>query len=474
MNIARKTVIIVGAMTLLLVSCKNDDYGPRKESVPLIEAAAVTPSSFTFGDSITLTATVSDPLTTLTMLSYEVVAGDRTLTSGEIPIGGTEQKVSQSLFIPLLNNQPDNAEMHVNLLATNTLKGEATHQVTGLTGKRPVYGQLYLITDKGGTAILRPQASGSNKFKADELTFDSSFRYRIAERLHVSGTIDFSGDVYGNVGGRIGMIDETGESAFSYAASSDYTQSFLFDVYSFEVTPTGSMLGSDDLSLRAFTDKDIDGESFRTLKRTLEKGKSYSLFGDLAERIVLFNPDFFERTAANKVTFLGQTGEYTLYYNPVRKNLFAEVDNPSFPDYLLACGWGLGYPTRVTSTQINSVYPGKGRTHTQWGFGNVMNYVLLRQIETGVYQGTFYTPNDHDHYAGFKPFENTGWGNEKKAGYFTFTGEPIITGDNDWTIPNGEGDPVIESTHYRFTINLNNMTVHIEKWETQNPEYNTW
>jgi len=74
-----------------------------------------------------------------------------------------------------------------------------------------VYGQLYLITDKGGTAILRPQASGSNKFKADELTFDSSFRYRIAERLHVSGTIDFSGDVYGNVGGRIGMIDETGE-----------------------------------------------------------------------------------------------------------------------------------------------------------------------------------------------------------------------------------------------------------------------
>ena len=80
MNIARKTVIIVGAMTLLLVSCKNDDYGPRKESVPLIEAAAVTPSSFTFGDSITLTATVSDPLTTLTMLSYEVVAGDRTLS----------------------------------------------------------------------------------------------------------------------------------------------------------------------------------------------------------------------------------------------------------------------------------------------------------------------------------------------------------------------------------------------------------
>jgi hypothetical protein len=92
-----------------------------------------------------------------------------------------------------------------------------------------------------------------------------------------------------------------------------------------------------------------------------------------------------------------------------------------------------------------------------------MNYVLLRQTAEGVYQGTFYTPGDHDHYAGFKPFENTGWGNEKKAGDFTFTGEQIITGDNDWIIANGENDPVVESAYYRFTVNLSDKTVHIEK-----------
>jgi len=160
---------------------------------------------------------------------------------------------------------------------------------------------------------------------------------------------------------------------------------------------------------------------------------------------------------------LGQTGDYTIYYNPVRQNVFVGVDNPSYPDFLLACGFGLGYPTRVTSAEIASIYPDHRRTHTDWGFDHVMKYVLFRQINEGVYQGTFYTPADHDHYAGFKPFENTGWGNEKKAADFTFTGEQIISGGNDWTIPNGDDDPVIESANYRFTINLNNNTVQIEK-----------
>jgi hypothetical protein len=183
----------------------------------------------------------------------------------------------------------------------------------------------------------------------------------------------------------------------------------------------------------------------------------------LADAMNVYNPDFFARVSASKVKFLGETGDYTLYFNPVRKNIFVGVANPSYPDYLLACGWGLGYPTRVSSAEISSVYPGRQRTHTSWGFGNVMNYVLLRRIGDGIYQGTFYTPGDQDHYAGFKPFENTGWANEKKAGAFTFTGEQIISGDNDWTIPNGANDPIVESAHYRFTINLKNNTVHIEK-----------
>lgn len=463
MNLIHKILFMTGIISLLLISCNDDEYGPRKESTPVFESAGMSPSSFTFGDSVTLTAKITDPATTLTTLVYEIVSENRVISSGEIPIGGDSYEVSHAIFVPLLNNQADNSEVQVNLVARNILKGFASTQITGLTGNRPVYQQLYLVTDNGGIAILEPQASDKNKYQAGELTFDSSFRFRIAEKLNADNTIDYTGDVYGNVNGRIAMINETGESAFVYAPSADYTKELIFDHYGFSVATTGSTLGAEDLALSLFTPQDINGESFLVLKRTLENGKTYSVFGVLAETRNLFNPDFFGRTAADKVTFLGKTGEYTIYYNPVRKNTFVGVENPSYPDYLLACGWGLGYPTNITSEQIASVYPGKGRTHTDWGFGHVMNYVLLRQIEDGVYQGTFYTPGDHDHYASFKPFENTGWGNEKQAGGFTFTGEQIISGSNNWDIPNGENDPVIESANYRFTINLNDNTVHIEK-----------
>lgn len=463
MNLKNQILLMTGLFTLLFISCNDDEYGPRKESTPVIKSAAVTPATFTFGDSIMLTAMITDPATNLSGLAYEIVSDNRTLASGVIPIGGTSHDVAQAIFVPLLSGQVDNAEVQVNLIARNVLKGTASHQIIGLTGKRPVYNQLYLVTDGGSVTTLTPLSDDKNRFHADGLTYDASFSYRIAEKLYTDNSIDYSGDVYGNVGGKIGLIGESGESAFAYAASADYTKEFLFDSYAFSVTTTGSTLGPDDLALSRFSSSDIGGELFRVLDTTLEKGKNYSLFGDLANARNLYNPDFFERTAADKVTFLGETGEYAIYYNPVRRNIFVGVANPAYPDYLLVCGWGLGYPTHVTSAEIAAVYPGKGRTHTDWGFGNVLNYVLMRRIDENVFQGTFYTPGDHDHYAGFKPFENTGWGNEKQAGNFTFTGEQIIQGDNNWNIPNGENDPVVESANYRFTINLNNKTVHIEK-----------
>jgi len=461
MNSFFKYFIIAGIFTLAFASCEDDEYGPRKESTPVIESAAVTPPNFTFGDSITLTASVSDPATELTSLTYEVISGNRTVASGEILLAGENDEVSENVFVSLLPNQEDNSDVHVNLVANNILKGSSTSQIDGLTGNRPEFNQLYMVTGNGSVNILEPQAD--NIFQGNDLTLETSFHFKIAERLHEDNSIDYSGAVFGNVNGKVAMINEDGESAFAFTPDADYTRVFSYNIFAFEVETTGSMLGEDDLALNSFGSEDINNESFRTLNRNLENGKTYSLFGALADNQNVYNPDFFERTAQNKVTFLGETGDYTIYYNPVRKNIFVGVDNPSFPNYLLACGYGLGYPTRVSSEEIASVYPGHQRTHTDWGFDHVMKYVLLRRIDEGVYQGTFYTPGDNDFYAGFKPFENTGWGNEKRAGDFTFTGEQIISGDNDWTIPNGENDPVITPSNYRFTINLNDNTVHIEQ-----------
>lgn len=460
MNSIYKILIALGTIALMFQSCE-DEYGPRKESTPIFESAAANPTTFTFGDSITLTAKISDPATRLTALYYEIISGEKVITSGVIPLDEKIADISEAIYIPLMSNQSDNSEITINLTAKNILKGTATHKVSGITGKRPAYNLLYLVTEDGAVAQLKSQPG--NKYKGENLTLDTSFRFRIAEKLHTDNSIDYSGDVYGNVNGKIEMIDQAGESAFAFTPNVDYTKEFIFDNLEFKITASGSKLGADDLSLSAFGDTDIANESFRTLKRTFEKGKTYSVFGRLADSQNIYNPDFFERVASDKVKFIRESGEYTIYYNGVRKNIIVGVENPSYPNYLLACGWGLGYPTKVTSKAIASVYNGRERTHTDWGFDNILKYVLLPRISEGVYQGTFYTPGDESHYAGFKPFENTGWGNEKKAGQFTFTGEKIIKGDDNWEIPNGENDPVIESANYRFTIDLINKKVHIEK-----------
>lgn len=453
-------LIITGIIALLFISC-DEEYGPRKESVPEFKSAAVSPTTFTFGDSVTLTASIIDPATNLSELLYEVADGGRVITSGSIPLDGDTANITASIYIPLLKDQANGVQLKFNLIARNVLKGMTSHTIEGITGNRPQYAQLYLVTDNGTVITLLP--GDNNSFGNEGLTLDPSFNFKIAEKLHADKSIDYSGDVYGNVNGKIGLITENGESVFVFTPNVDYTKEFVFNNLTFSVTAVGDNLGADDISLSSFGSQDIENETFHTLTRTLENNKTYTVFGALGDSQNIYNPDFFERVSESSVKFLGKTGEYTIYFNPVRKNVFVGTENPSYPDYLLACGWGLGYPTNVTSEEIGAVYSGHGRTHTSWGFGNVLNYVLLRQISEGVYQGTFYTPGDHDRYAGFKPFENTGWGNEKKAGDFTFTGEKIISGDNDWTIANGENDPVVEPANYRFTINLNTNTVNIEK-----------
>ncbi|MDR1258609.1 MAG: hypothetical protein LBK65_04930 [Tannerellaceae bacterium] len=461
MNFIYRFSILTGLIVCSLAAC-DDEYGPRKESAPVIGSAAVEPAGFTFGDSVTLIAKVSDPATMLATLKYEMVSGGRVLASGAIPLAGGTTDVSYPLIVPLQSGQQDNAPVTVSLVAGNVLNGTTSSEVTGLTGRRPSYNQLYLVTD-GDVVRLLPQSGNKDRFEGTGLTLDGSFRFMLAEKLNADNTIDYSGHVYGNVNGRMGMVDERGEQAFVYTPGGDYTKTFVYDNVTFGVSTTGGVVGSDDWALTAFGNEDIFNESFRTLKRSLEKGKTYTLVGRLAEAENIYNPDFFERVSGSQVKFLGESGEYIVYYNPVRKNVFVGVDEPAYPQYLLACGFGLGYPTNVTSAEIEAAYPGHHRVHTEWGFGNVMNYVLMRRIADNVYQGTFFTPGDHDHYAGFKPFENTAWGNEKQAGGFTFTGVQIITGDNDWTIPNGDEDPRAESANYRFTIDLNTKTVHVEK-----------
>jgi hypothetical protein len=451
MKSLNKIIILTAVCALFFISCE-EDYGSRKKSTPVIEAASISPTAFTFGDSVTLTASITDPATLLYALDYTLATAGKTIASGSIPLGDTRVDVSQRIFVPLISDLPDNTPVTVTLTARNVLKGAADKDFTGFTGKRPVYSQLYLVTTDGQVAELKPQAANKDKYEATGLTFDATFDYKIAGKITAGKEIDYSSAVWGNLNGRIAIIDNKGEPAFATAPNSGYMNSFVFDSYAFTVSVAGGTLGANDLSLNDFGGTVIDGELFRTLNYNLVKNQEYTLFGKLADEKIVYHLDFFERTAANKIRFLGETGAYTLYYNTYRQHMLLWVDNPAYPDYILITGGGIGYPTKVS---------GIDKSHCWWGFGHIRQFILPRKIANDVFQATFYIHWDEWNWMGFKPFENNWWANEKGFSAVTITGEDVLEGNNDNNFISKSN--IDTNAFYRLTFDWAASTLHVEK-----------
>ncbi|MDR1724573.1 MAG: hypothetical protein LBR84_11610 [Tannerella sp.] len=433
----------------IFTSCDNDDK--YVISTPVIESAEITPTTFTFGETVTLNAVLADTDSPLSALTVEIVADNRTISVQSITVGGNKDEISVSIKVPLAVNMPDNATVGFKLILSNVLKGTAEKELTGLTGKRPYYNSLYLVTDDNNIITLRPQASSKDKYEALGLSLHRSFNYRIAQKIS-DNQIDYSGLVWGSVNGKISPVDNSADPIFAFAQGADYTQSFVFDSYAFTTSLEGKNFGANDLVLSAFGEQTIDGELFRTLKRTLTKNAEYTLFNDLADPIIIYNPDFFERISDSKVKFLGETREYTIYFNTYRMHVILGVDNPAYPEFLLITGGGIGYPTKVS---------GISKEHTWWGFGNVRNFILLRKTAENVYQGTIVFHAKDDSWVGLKPYENTSWGGEKRFDAMTFTGMKLFESADggDWH-PTADVDP---DAFYRLTINWATNTVNVEK-----------
>lgn len=206
----------------------------------------------------------------------------------------------------------------------------------------------------------------------------------------------------------------------------------------------------------------IKDEVYKIMFYSLEKGAEYTLEGGLAEENIIYNVDFFERVSATKVKFLGETGNYRLYYNPIRRYVIVGVAEPRFPAYLVACGIGLGYPTKISSEIIGTYYKGKDWYSSDWNVDDVMRFILFRNISAKKYQATvFIAPG----WASFKPFENTAnwWDGGKNFNTLNFTGEAVLQSvgdDHNW----GSASALVAGQPYRITIDLDNNSVNISKF----------
>ena len=253
---------------------------------------------------------------------------------------------------------------------------------------------------------------------------------------------------------------------------------FKFDVYEEDPSFNPNIpLVTDRFNLARSIETVIEGENFHRFFHTLEKNAVYTLIDLLSDANILYNVDFFERTATDKVKFLGESGDYFLYYNPVRKNVIISPEKTAeLPNHIIIKGFGFGYPTRVSGSTIGEAYPGRGLTNFEvWDDKNVMQYILFRKIEDGVFQGTCFMPGQRVGWgfadAAFKVYEGVGQGDNNQlvgadfTGGFSGTATEIINelspDAGDFVIGPNSG---LETKLYRFTVDLNNMSIKIDNF----------
>jgi hypothetical protein len=450
MRTVNKILILCSFSIFFLASCEKDENIATPLSIPVIETANISPSTFTFGDSLTITAKVSDAVKLLSTLDVQAIINGRTVNIQKIMLEGNSADVNQKIFVPLIDNVADNTEVKFQLKLTNNRNGSSLKELTGFTGNRPYFSKLYMVITNGETYELTSKASARDNYEAVDIVANRSFSYKIAQKITAGNQIDYSGLVWGEADGKIQLVDETGGDIFAFKSGVDIITSVAFDNYHFTASFSGGSYLTPNFMLDDFTETSIDGEEFYTMETTLTKNQEYNVYNDLASKTVVYNLDFFERINANKVKFLGETGNYTLYYNKTRQHVVLLPEtSPAYPDYILITGSGIGYPSKVA------------KEHAGWGFGNVRNFLLPRKISTDVYQVTIFirSPSDQYGWIGFKPYENTGWGGEKTYDAFTYTGLDILEGTAGSNIFPKVG---IEEGIYRLTINWNVNNIHVE------------
>jgi len=440
------TAILTGLF--FLIACEETDE--RKEyphSTPVIESGSITPATFTYGDSIDFSAKVSDPSTPLSTIHVKMTINNKVIAEQTIRTKGQSADVSARMKADYVSQLPDNATVDVELTLINVEGDVTVGKIEGITGKRKQYEKLYLVLDDGNITELMPEGENLNRFKAD-VDFKNKIRYRIAEKITEDDQIDFGFDVWGFQDEQIKLVDQTGDYITTSEPMKKSTESVIFDAYEFQTILNGEdLLKVDKFELSMFAEEvKQDTETYLEGSFYVEKDQEIDLASDFTD--VLFNMDYFERMADDKVKYLGETGPVVLDYNASRKYMLVQEVDPTYPNVLVVCGEGLGYPSKAIPEAT-----------TGWGFDQIKQFILFRKTGDNIYQGTVYMDAEK---ANFKPFEDKGWGNEKRSDDYKLP-DILIDSETKWEGENNDGNwfasPTAVSGNYRIVINLNTKEV---------------
>lgn len=459
MKIMKKiiNICLMSVLAYLIAGCSEDDLRTHyPNSTPVIESAEVVsdkgsdPSIVIYGDSVLLTAVVSDPNTPLSTLEVEIIINDNLATRTEIRTPGNKCAVSEKFQIPFLANAENDTNVEIYLTLTNVEGNTAEMSLTqSVKANRPVIGnRLYLVTQDGTTYNLNRKLGSQIEYQSPKVNLEmTSLKFKIAEKITSEGEIDYSGFVWGDVSGELTTCTED-DAFYEYndPLIINMTQ-FKFDIVSFAFDVDANRLNPVKINGRQMSAETLDGVAYLGLSVSYTLGQEVEFSGidDLQNAL---NPEFFTYISGNKAKFLGLAGTYKMLYNNTSGFMHIEQSDAVYPDALWICGTNMGFPQAPF------------KTTTSWNWNKPEDYVFCRKISDGVFQATFYTETFD-----FKFFRQRMWGDEENSADYVLTPATlIIPGTDDKGALNGNwiAGPNITPGVYRVTINLNDKTTVME------------
>lgn len=479
-----KNILKLSALNLLifaLASCQEDELRVHyPASMPVFDQASVAENAIVYGDSITLSVDVSDPLTPLSTLEVQIVVGDELIRKEQIRTKGDSASIIRKYSIPFVARMPDKAEVEVHLTSINVEGTERDTVLTNTIASRPAIPSIYLVTSK--TAIeLKLADAGNFIYSAENLSLDNNISFRLATKVTRFNKIDWSNAdnmIFGWINGGIGLVDAEIDGTNLIVSGEEINISdptllgykkITLDLFNFTIEGTGDKLTpATSMNISTFTAVQMTSVDHLNTSTKEEWKKKIMYLGRDTEMTIQnlsdvsnsMDPTFFETTGSNTVKFLGETGVYTVYYLPRLNYVFVEQPEAVYPDALWLCGVGMG-PARTPGVKTSS-----------WNWNSPLEYHFCRKVSEGVFEAVFYALHEVNPAAeepwrltfGVKFMHQRTWGDEESSLNYSMPNSYLYSpSPKDAGNFNGTDDFKDLPGIYRFTININDKTTSFVK-----------
>lgn len=475
-------ITIIGLLAVLLASCQEEELRVRfPASMPVFKSTAVSETAIVYGDSISLSVAVSDPLTPLSTLSIKIVVGDEIIATEKIRTKGQEAIYTQKYWVPFVARMPHGAEVEVHLSAENVEGTKKDTIIVSTIASRPEIPSIFLVTPTA-TVEMQLTDAANHIYTVNGLTFSNDITFRLATKVNRFNKIDWANTenlIFGSVNGAIGLVDVSINGSTTIVSGdviklSDPTlvgfKKITLDLFNFTIKGEGDkLMPATAMNISSFGTVQLTSIDHMNVAKKENWKSTVMYLGEGTEMIVTglsdvancMNPTFFEPTGTNTVKFLGKTGVYTVYFYPGLEYVFVEQPNAVYPNALWLVGVGAG-PARTPGVKTNS-----------WNWNSPLEYHFCRKVSEGVFETVFYAEHEIEPTAaepwrltfGVKFMHQRGWGGEESSQNYQLPVNGYLFSPSPNDKGNFAGTPAFKNLPgiYRFVLDINNKISTFEK-----------